>query len=74
MKVLIDYDYAMPLPLIDETAKRFEKMIKTCKAVCQGIRLDDEERFLAVLKGESKMRIILNKEFPGVMNMDKEDA
>lgn len=67
MKILLDYDYAMPIPLIDETAKRFEKMIKVCKAVCPGIRLDDEMRFLEVLKSESRMTKILTKEFPATM-------
>lgn len=70
MKLMIDYDYAMPLPLIDETAKRFEKLIKTCKAVCPGIRLDDEMRFLETLKGESKIRKILEKEYPGTMSQE----
>ena len=55
MKVLLDYDYAMPIPMIDECAKRFEKMIRTCKMVCPGIRLDDEEQFLTLLKSESRM-------------------
>lgn len=64
MKVLLDYDYAMPIPFIDETIKRFESMIKTCKAVCPGIRLDAEMRFLEVLKSESRMKKIMAKDYP----------
>ncbi len=56
MKVTINYDYAMPIPMIDEVARRFEKLIKTCKIVCPGINLDDDIQYLELLKSESRIQ------------------